>query len=71
MNHPYLTVGQEVIYVSPEGKTHKATITQVFNADEASVSFESGGAICAFSDKKDANTFHFEHASPKAEQHKK
>jgi hypothetical protein len=71
MNHPYLAVGQKVTYVGPDGKSHEATIRQVFNADEASVNFDGGGGIASYSDKSEPNTFHFEHqASPKAE-HKK
>jgi len=70
MNHQYLAVGQEVIYVSPDGKGHKATIIHVYNEDEAALSWDNGGAIGRFSDKKEEGTFHFEQASPKAE-HKK
>jgi hypothetical protein len=70
MNHPYLAVGQEVTYIGGDGKSHKAKITQIYNEDEVAVSFEGGSAVCAYSDQKDSNTFHFEQASPKAE-HKK
>jgi hypothetical protein len=70
MNHPYLAVGQEVNYVGGDGKTHKATINAVYGPDSARVEWDGGSAVADCSDKKDANTFHFEQASPKAE-HKK
>ena len=70
MNHQHLAIGQEVIFVGPDKQNHKATITQVYNADEAAVAWPNGNAIARFSEEKKENTFHFEQASPKAE-HKK
>jgi len=70
MNNQYLATGQEVTYVGADGKTHKAKITQLFNADSARIEWDGGSAIAERSDKKDANTFHFEQASPKAESKK-
>jgi hypothetical protein len=69
MNHPYLTPGQDVIYVGADKKQHKAKITEVFTQDCARVESDDGkhSAIAQFSDSGEINTFHFEPASPKAE----
>ena len=67
----YLAVGQDVTFVGPDKKTHKAKISQVYNENEALVVWENGSALATHSDdRKGENTFHFEHASPKAEDKK-
>jgi hypothetical protein len=70
MNHQHLAIGQEVTFTGHDGKKHKGKITQVFNADEAAIAWENGGAVAKFSDKQEEGTFHFEQASPKAESKK-
>ncbi len=68
MKDQYLAVGQDVIYVSTDKKEIKAKITQVFNEDEASLSWENGGAIAKYSEDPLEGTFHFEQASPEEEE---
>jgi hypothetical protein len=70
MNHPYLAPGQDVIYVDGDGKNQKAKITKVVNEDSADLEYAAGkhSAVAPYSDKGEKNTFHFEQASPKAEQ---
>lgn len=70
MNHQHLAIGQEVVFVSGDEKTHKGKITHVYGPDSAHIQWEEGSAIADFSDKKEPGTFHFEQASPKGE-HKK
>jgi hypothetical protein len=69
MKHQYLAEGQDVEYVTADGKTVKAKITQVLNEDTARVEWDNGkhAAVAPHSDKKEANTFHFAEASAKAE----
>jgi hypothetical protein len=67
-NHPYLAIGQEVIFVGHDEKTHKGKILNVYGPDSAQIEFESGVAIAEYSDKKEPGTFHFEQASPKEEE---
>jgi len=65
----YLEIGQDVTYVDHNKKTHKATITTVYSENSARVEFKNGVAIAELGDNKsEPNTFHFEPASPKAEQ---
>lgn len=63
----HLAIGQEVTFVGSDKKTHKGTITQVFNDEEAAIVWDGGGAVAKVSEDKDPGTFHFEQASPKAE----
>jgi len=70
MNHQYLEVGQEVTFIGPDKQHNKAKITTVYSNDEVRVEWANGVAIASYSDKGDANTFHFGEASTKAE-HKK
>jgi hypothetical protein len=67
-NHPHLAIGQEVTFVGHDKKTHNGKITQVYGPESAHIELENGSGIADFSDKKEPGTFHFEQASPKAEQ---
>ena len=66
----HLAIGQEVTFVGHDKKTHKGKITQVFNAEEAAIAWDGGGAVAKLSEDNEPNTFHFEQASPKAESKK-
>jgi hypothetical protein len=70
MNHPYLGVGQGVIFVGPDKKPVNAKITLVYGPDSARLEWANGVAVADYSDEQHPNTFHFEQASHKAE-HKK
>jgi hypothetical protein len=70
MNQQHLAIGQEVTFVGHDKKTHKGKITTVYGTDSAQIEFDGGVAIAKLSEEKEANTFHFEQASPK-EEHKK
>ena len=68
MNHPYLDVGQEVVFVGIDKKLIKGKITTVYGPDSARIEWSNGSAVADFSsDKNKPHTFHFEQASPKAE----
>jgi hypothetical protein len=67
MNHPYLTVGQEVIFVGIDKKPIKGKIAVVYGPESARIDWPNGSAVADHSDKKEAHTFHFEQASSKAE----
>lgn len=66
-NHPYLAIGQEVVFVGHDKKNHNGKIINVYGPDSAQIEWENGSGIGDFSDKKEPGTFHFEQASPKAE----
>lgn len=67
--HPYLGVGQKVIYVDPVDKKNRiGTIIQVYNEDSAKIEHDNGTAVAVYGNEP--GTFHFEQASPK-EEHKK
>jgi len=70
MTQQYLEVGQDVTFVGPDKQSTKAKITVVYSEHEARLEWANGVAIASYSDKGEANTFHFGEASPKAE-HKK
>ena len=70
MNHQYLAVGQEVVFVGPDKHKYKGKITIVYSDDEAQITWPNGSAIATYSDRGGEGTFHFEQASPK-EEHKK
>jgi hypothetical protein len=71
MNHQYLAIGQEVIFIGHDKKTHKGKIIQVYSPDSAQIELKDGVAIADFSDEDIPGTFHFEHeASPKGESKK-
>jgi hypothetical protein len=67
-NHPHLAIGQEVTFVGHDKKTHNGKITTLYGADSARIEWDEGAAVADFCDKKEPGTFHFEQASPKAEQ---
>ena len=68
--HSYIAVGQEVVFVDGNNKSNNGIITEVFNQNTARVEWENGIGIGDYSDKGDPGTFHFEQASPKAENQK-
>jgi hypothetical protein len=71
MNHQYIAIGQEVVFVGHDKKEHKGKILNVYGPDTAQIEFGGNTAIAEFSDKKEPITFHFEQqASPKAEDKK-
>lgn len=67
---PYLTEGQDVIFIGPDKHNYKAKITTVYGPKSVRLEWENGAAIADFSEKKETGTFHFEQASPKAEHNK-
>jgi hypothetical protein len=64
--HQYLAVGQDVIYVGPDGAI-KAKITAVYGDHDARIEWDNGVAIATHSFEDEPGTFHFEQASPKEE----
>jgi hypothetical protein len=69
-NHPYLSIGQEVTFVGPGKELIQAKIINVYGPDSAQLEWEEGVAIADFSEESEPGTFHFEQASPKAEEEK-
>lgn len=68
MNHPYLAVGQEVVFVGHDKKTHTGKIVTIYGVDAAQIALDDGSvAIADCSEDKKPGTFHFEQASPKEE----
>lgn len=61
MNHPYLAVGQEVVFVGIDGRSVKGKIHTVYGPDAAFIELPNGSAIANYShDTKQTGTFHFE-----------